>query len=188
MDDQWRLEGQLCLRLGVQVMIRLDDVHAIKLIAQATEMQFVPGLHHCIARYSQSDLLLGGVLFTDYMGGSIQLHVAGFYPNWGSRALLYLSFHYAFEQLKVKKIVALVPEWNTRSYSLCVHLGFEFEYLTDDIFNHADRPNGMLLLSMRQRECRWLGMKPPCIEFAPIERTNVIGMPLLHMPTAGAMH
>ena len=68
-------------------MIRFDDVHAIRCIAQAVGIQFVPSLHHCIAEYDTTDKLTGGVLFTDFWGGSVGMHVAGFRKNWGSRAI-----------------------------------------------------------------------------------------------------
>jgi hypothetical protein len=167
-------------------MIRLDDVHAVKLISGATRVQYVPKLHHCIARYSESDRLLGGVLFTDWMGGSVQIHVAGFCKNWMSKALLYLTFHYPFRQLKIKKLIGLVPEWNVVSRNLSLRMGFRIEYTIYDVFNHQHELNGMHLMSMTIDECKWLHMKLPFIEYAPLERTNRIdGMPLATMPTVG---
>ena len=53
-------------------MIRINDIHAIRLIAQAAEIEFVPKLHHCIATYSETDQLAGGVIFTNYRIGSVQ--------------------------------------------------------------------------------------------------------------------
>ena len=168
-------------------MIRFDDIHAIKLISQAARMTFVPKLHHCIAEYDARDILKGGVLFTDWMGGSTQMHCAGFRKNWGSRALLYLSFYYAFEQLKVKKVIGLVPEWNWRARNLDLHLGFKIEHRVDDVFNIPGDLNGMWIMSMTREDCRWLAMKPRHIEYAPEERTNRIDMPLASMAPVGMM-
>ena len=155
-------------------MIRFDDVHAIKLIAQACNVQFVPTLHHCAARYNDQDQLMGGMLFTDFMGGSIQIHVAGFKRNWCNRELLYIGANYPFEVLKVKKMIAQVPEYNLASVSFCLHWGWTAEYLVEDVFNYRDRPNGMWIFGIRKEDCRWLAMKPPHIEVVPLDRTNRI--------------
>jgi hypothetical protein len=169
-------------------MIRFDDVHAIKLIAKASNMQFVPLMHHCIARYNSQDQLMGGVLFSDWMGGSVQVHVAGFQPCWADKGLLYLTFNYPFTQLGVKKLIGLVPEWNYRARNLNLHLGFKIEYKVDDVFNHQQLDNGMYIMSMRREDCKWLNMKQPYIEFAPPERTNRIDMPLAHVEPLGMLH
>jgi hypothetical protein len=166
-------------------MMRFDDVHSIKAIASASRIQFVPHMHHCIAQYDKSDRLLGGVLFTDYWGGSVMMHSAIFSGKGGLRPLIWLVFQYPFVQLGVKKVFGLVPEWNVPARNLDLHLGFKIEYLTDDVFNHAQGPNGMYLMSMRKEDCRWLNMRMPYIEYAPPERTNSIDRPLAHMPSVG---
>jgi hypothetical protein len=155
-------------------VIRLNDVHAIRLIASAAHIQFVPKLHQCIAEYDSNDILRGGVLFTDWMGGSVQVHVAGFRSNWATKALLFMTFDYPFKQLKVKKLIGLVPEENYRARNLNLHLGFKIEYKIDDVFNDKGPFNGMYIMSMKREDCRWLGMEPPTLNFAPIELTNNI--------------
>jgi hypothetical protein len=167
--------------------IRFDDVHAIKLIAHAAQIQFVPHLHHCIASYSESDQLKGGVLFTDYWGGSVQIHMAGFCRNWVSKAMVYLAFDYPFRQLAVNKLFAVVPEWNHISRNNTLHLGFKIEYKVDDVFDNPHGVNGMYLMSMYKNDCRWLNMKMPYIEYAPPERTNRLDVPLALLPTIGGM-
>ena len=168
-------------------LIRFDDVHAIKLIARAARIQFVPSLHHCIASYDENDILKGGVLFTDYWGGSVAIHMAGFRKYWVSKAMVYLAFDYPFRQLGVKKLFALVPEWNVVSRNNTLHLGFKIEHKVDDVFNNADGVNGMYICSMKKEECRWLGMKMPYIEYATPERTNRVDQPLSQMATIGMM-
>jgi hypothetical protein len=168
-------------------MIRFDDVHSIKAIAKAARIQFIPILHHCIAQYSRDDKLLGGVLFTDYWGGSVMMHQALFSGMAGMRPLIWLVFQYPFVQLGVKKVFGMVPEWNYQARNLNLHLGFKIEYLTADVFNHAEGPNGMYLMSMRKEDCRWLNMKMPYIEYAPPERTNQIDLPLAAMSAVGMM-
>jgi RimJ/RimL family protein N-acetyltransferase len=168
-------------------MIRFDDVHAIRLIAQACNIQFVPSLHHCIATYSDSDRLEGGVLFTDFWGGSVAMHVAGFRKGWGNRAIIYLAFDYPFRQLGCKKLFAIVPQWNIVSRNTSLHIGFKIEYLVHDVFNMPEDVNGMFIMSMRKEDCKWLNMPMPFIEYAPLERTNRIDLPLAILPTIGGM-
>ncbi len=168
-------------------MIRLDDVHAIKLIAMAAQIEFVPRKHHCIANYNDNDILMGGVLFTDYRGGSIAIHMAGFRPNWVSKAMIFLAFNYPFIQLNLPKLFATVPEWNVKSRNNTLHLGFKIEYLVPDVYARPDGVNGLYIMSMMRQDCRWLKMKVPWIEYAPKERTNWIDYPLASMPAVGVV-
>lgn len=169
-------------------MIRFNDIHAIKLIARACEVDFVPVLHHCIAEYDGNDRLKGGVLFTGYRSGSVSIHMAGFCKNWVSRPMVYLAFDYPFRQLGVKKLYGMVPERNPKALKNDVHLGFKIEYLTRDVYNYEDGVNGVYLLSMYRDDCRWLKMKMPTITYAPPERTNPLPRnPLTDVPTVGMM-
>jgi len=154
-------------------MIRIDDVHSINCIAHAAKVQFVPHFHHCIADYDQNDILKGGALFTDWNRGSILIHLAGFRPNWVSKALLYLGFHYPFVELGVKKVFGLVPESNVTARNVNLHLGFKIEILLADVFP-GEEYNGMYIMSMYAKDCRFLKMKPPLIALAPGELTSKI--------------
>ena len=165
---------------------RFDDVHAIRLIAHASQIEFVPRLHHCIARYDERDRLLGGVLFTGYRVGSVHIHMAGFHPQWVSKGMIYLAFDYPFRQLKVNKLFGTVPERNVKARDNDLHLGFKIEYLIEDVYGYSDGVNGMYIMSMRKDECRWLKMKMPYIEYASAERTNSIP-PLAAMETVGGI-
>lgn len=168
-------------------MLRINDVHAIKLVMEAAHVQFVPRIHFCIADYDSNDCLRGGVLYTDFWGGAVMMHVAGFRPYWASKALLWIAFDYPFNQLKAKKVFGLVPEANWRARHFDLHLGFKLEYLMTDVFNRPDNMNGMYILSMKKADCKWLNMPRPNIVFAPPERTNPINQPLAAMEPVGMM-
>ena len=159
--------------------IRINDPHSVQIIMQAARVAFVPQLHHCIAEYTPSDRLMGGVLFTDWNYGSVLMHFALFEPRGGlGRQLLWLAFQYPFNQLGVKKVFCLVPEWNILSRNVCLRLGFKIEYKVDDVFNNPPPiDNGMYIISMKRENCKWLTMKPPHITFALLEQTN--RMPIL---------
>ena len=155
-------------------MFRINDVHATMLIAAASEVEFVPRLHHCIAEYNADDQLKGGVLFTGYRVGSVMIHMAGFRKNWVSRPMIYLAFDYPFRQLKVNKLFGTVPERNPRALKNDLHLGFKVEYLSPDVLGYADGVNGMYLVSMYKADCKWLDMPMPYIEYAPDTKMNSI--------------
>ena len=55
------------------------------------------------------------------------------------------------------------------------------------MFNFLHGLNGMYIMSMRKEDCKWLDMPMPFIEYAPIERTNRIDLPLASLPTIGGM-
>ena len=115
------------------------------------------------------------------------MHTAGFKPRWGSKALLWMCFDYPFNHLKVKKVIATVPEWNWRSRHFSLHMGFKIECLISDIFNIPESINGMYVMSMRREDCRWLDMPRPPIVLAPSELTNSINSPLASLPTVCMM-
>ena len=164
-------------------MLRVNDVHAIKLIAMAAEVQFVPRLHGCIARYSASDKLMGGVLYTDFRVGSVAMHWAGFFPNWVSRALIWLAFDYPFRQLGVDKVFGLTPESNITARNTALRFGFKIEHIIDDVFRRPDGFNSLYILGMYKKDCKWLDMPVPVLDFAPMERTNNLDMLMTPSPS-----
>src|SRR5580698_11387694 len=111
--------------------IRINDIHAIKCIAAAAHVQFVPKIHHCIATYDDNDRLAGGNLYTDYhgIGGSVQLHTACFNKRAVSKAMMYLAFDYPFRQLQANKLIGLVMERNVEARNFDLKLGFKIEYM-----------------------------------------------------------
>lgn len=100
--------------------------------------------------------LLAGVVFNEFNGSSMCIHVASDgSKRWMSRELLWFTFHYAFEQAKVKLLLGLVGSKNAESQRLVLHLGFVEEHRIPDA-----HPDGELIIyRMRREECRWLGMR-----------------------------
>lgn len=129
---------------------------------------------------------MGGVLFTDWNIGSIQMHTAIFGGTGGLRPLIFLTFQYAFEQLNVRKVFGLVPEFNARALKLDLHLGFKVEVKIEDVFGSV-KDNGLYILSMKKADCRWLDMRCPPIEYAPMMFTDRVDNPLRDMPTVGGV-
>jgi RimJ/RimL family protein N-acetyltransferase len=104
---------------------------------------------------ASSGELLAGVLFDNYNGASICMHVAAVPgKRWMTRDYLRASFAYPFLQLKVRKLLGLVSSANVVAQKFDEHLGFVLETALKDA-----HPNGDLLVySMTREQCRWINI------------------------------
>lgn len=112
----------------------------------------------CVARVEKGELY-GGVIFSGYTGASMNIHMAGFRPNWCNRDMVWVAFHYPFVQLEVKKLFGQVGVHKPEVIKIDLQLGFKIEATIKDVYPEGD----MLLLSMYKEDCRWLTMKPRTI-------------------------
>ena len=98
--------------------IRFNQTQDGYAIASTAGTSYNPAIDQVIARITPRGNLMGGVLFSYWtgMGGSINMHVAGFHPRWINRAMLFVSFDYPFNQLGVRKIFGQVPMDNSRRH------------------------------------------------------------------------
>jgi RimJ/RimL family protein N-acetyltransferase len=136
-------------------MFAFDDrLHGYQ-IAQRAGVQFNPECDRVIS-YSRDGVLLGGALFSNYTGASIQMHVASFDPRWLTRDALWVVFHYCFEQLGCKVVFGQVPETNSKALEFDMKLGFKEIARVDDVFPDG----GLVVVAMRRKDCRWLKLKP----------------------------
>jgi hypothetical protein len=101
--------------------------------------------------------MVGGVVFTGYLGSAITLHMAGSEDNWATRDFLWMVFHYAFVQLGCRKAMGLVASSNTRALEVDRRLGFRKAATLPDMF-----PDGsdLIVLIMERAECKWLKLVP----------------------------
>jgi RimJ/RimL family protein N-acetyltransferase len=150
--------------------IRINDAHSIKLIAQAADIALGAKIH-CIAHYDNNDTLTGGVLLMNDNGHSMEIHSAGFKLNWGRQELLWAVFNYVFRVRGIKKLFGRVPEENHRARKFNKHLGFKEEAIIDDVFSGGE---GLVVMGMYEEDCKFLTMKLPKVEFAPIEKTDIV--------------
>ncbi len=134
-------------------MIITGDAHFGGAIADAAGIVYNPQADSCIARVRGPELL-GGVVYTNFTGHSVSAHVAIFYDGWVDREMLWMVFDYPFEQLKVKKIFAYVPETNSKSLAFAAKLGFKMVTRIPELF--AD--GGMVVMAMAREDCRFLKM------------------------------
>jgi RimJ/RimL family protein N-acetyltransferase len=132
-----------------------DFAHADR-IAAAAGAVFNTRYDQCISRVDEDGELLGGVIYQNYTGNSVFLHMAGFAKNWCQRDMLWAIFQYPFEQLGCVKVFGQTPQSNRRSLDIQIRLGFKVEMLIEDVY----KDEGVFLTSMYRDECRWL-KRPP---------------------------
>lgn len=140
-------------------MIWTGDVAHGRAIAQAAGCDFDIERNPVISRVDEKGDLLGGVIYTDYTGASIRVHMAGIGPGWANRELIWMAFDYPFNQLKVQKLLATVQSTNERVLDIDFRLGFTVDCR---ILNAV--PGGdLLILSMSRRDCKWLNLRRPAV-------------------------
>lgn len=129
-------------------------MHALE-ICKVVNAKFSAKDDVCIARVKDGHLL-GGVIFQQYTGSSIELHMAAMDSSWLSRDYIWAVFAYPFLQLKCRKVFARIKETNERTLAIARRIGFKLEAKLDDAY-----PDGaLMLLSLRPEDCRWLQYTP----------------------------
>jgi RimJ/RimL family protein N-acetyltransferase len=127
-------------------------------IAKSAGAIYNPAVDIAISR-TEDGVLFGGVLYNGFTGASINCHMAGFNPRWGSRDMLWVCFDYPFNQLGCKKIFAQIPAQNVHAIKVNLKMGFVVETVIKDVFVEDD----LVVLSMARDNCRWLKIKPQAI-------------------------
>lgn len=122
-------------------------------VCERNGSSFVPSESTAIG-VARGGQIVGGVVFDNWNGNSICMHVAG-EGNWFSRSFAQACFGYAFIQLKVKKALAPVDSTNEKSKRFCERLGFRLEAT----ITSAGKTGDLLVFSMTPEQCRWLGDK-----------------------------
>ena len=128
--------------------------HGLK-IAEVAGCNFNPACDVSIGNEEGGELL-GGVIYQNFTGESIGIHVASLSKKWLTRDLIWISFHYPFVQLGVKRIFGQVPETNTVALEFDLAIGFKVLTKIDGVFSDG----GMILIVMERGDCRWLNLKP----------------------------
>lgn len=128
--------------------------HATKIAKQAGALLHPTDM--TIARVDMHGRLLGGVIYTNYTGASVCIHVGSFRPMWVNRNLLYAVFDYPFNQLGVKKVIGQVPKHNEKAVRFNLSVGFITETVITDVFPEGD----MLIMTMYKENCRHLRIVP----------------------------
>jgi len=105
---------------------------------------------------SGKDNVMGGVLFSDYDGHNIFIHVALDTPKVCQRRFLKMVFLYCFIQLKCSRITALCRNEYKRNERLLKGVGFVKEGVIRKIMkvknNHVDGA----IYGILKEECKWV--------------------------------
>ena len=136
-------------------MIEAGNAEHARLIAKAAGTFFNPE-SDTVVSWTADGKLLGGVTFTCFRTASIQMHIASFDDRFVRRDRIRFVLSYAFEQLRVKKVIVTIPSGNLQSIKFCRKLGFSEEARVTDAFPDGD----LILMTMRKDDCRWLERGP----------------------------
>lgn len=136
-------------------MIVFDKPQFGRVIAEAAGTAFNPEVDRCIARVENWELW-GGVVYQNFTGASIGIHVAAFRDDWINKDMLWVTFHYPFVQLGCKKLFGQVPASNRKALEFDLKLGFKIEATIADVFPDGD----LIVVSMHRDDCRWLKVRP----------------------------
>lgn len=99
--------------------------------------------------------LLGGVIYSRYTHAAIFMHIIGLQQGWATKKLLWMAFHYPFEQLMVDRIFGLVASNNLKPLAFFEKLGFSVVTSIPKVYPFADE----VVLVMERENCRWLTLK-----------------------------
>ena len=135
--------------------IHINDHYHGDRIAKASGVVFNPAGDVVISHSRQGELT-GGMLYNNFTGASINIHIAGFDPRWGDRDLVWVGFDYPFNQLGCRKVFGQVPASNEQALEFDLKLGFKIETVIRDVFPDGD----LVVVSMSKDDCRWLKLKP----------------------------
>lgn len=102
----------------------------------------------------QDGELISGVVYDDYNGSNIWMHVASIPGRrWMTREYLFAAFAYPFIQLECNRITGWVEASNTDARRFDEHLGFKQEA----VLKHAARDGGDVIVYVMFREdCRFI--------------------------------
>ena len=124
-------------------------------IAKQAGFHFNPACDMVISRTKDNELL-GGVIYQNFTGESIAMHIGSFSKQWVNRELIWVCFHYPFVQLGVKRLFGQVPETNTKALEFDLWFGFKILTKIDGVFPDG----GVIVLVLEKTDCRWLNYKP----------------------------
>jgi len=102
----------------------------------------------------QDGRLIAGVMYDNYNGRSICMHVAG-EGSWMNREYLRVCFDYPFRQLKVNQLIGLVDGSNLAARRFDEHLGFKLQC----VIPGAGPVGDLCIYSMSPSECRFLQLE-----------------------------
>lgn len=117
---------------------------------------WTPGRGVAIGLATDTGELRAGVLFEDYNGANLLMHVAAVPGRtWLHREFLWYCFYYPFMENGCKRVTGIVPSTNLEARRFDEHLGFTLEATLKDAHPDGD----LCVYVMRKEDCRWLNLQ-----------------------------
>ena len=117
---------------------------------------FTPGHGHSLSTH-RGEEIQGGFVLDSFTGVCACVHMAGTAPGWCTPDLMWMVHDYAFNQLGLKKLLAMVRSNNATSMAQCLRSGYRVETLIRDMFGEGVHA---FILYMKPEFCRWLNHVP----------------------------
>jgi len=135
--------------------IRINASGAGEWIMQRAGGVFTLGHAHSLSTHRNEEIQ-GGFVLDGFTGVCALVHMAG-EPGWCTPDLLWMVFDYGFNQLGVKKLLAMVRSDNYLALSLDLRAGWRVETLVRDMYGEGVHA---FILYMMPEFCRWLNHVP----------------------------
>lgn len=107
------------------------------------------GYYQAVGREVNGEIV-GAVIYTNASPTNVVTSIVLEAPL--TRRFLRVIFWYPFEQLKVRRLTAMVEEWNTKSRLFCEHVGFRVE---GRLRKAAANGGDVIVMGLLREECRW---------------------------------
>ena len=100
--------------------------------------------------------ILGVVIFSDYDGNNIFVHVALDTPRACQRDTIRLMFDYAFNQAKCNRVTATCDNNYSRIKKLIEGVGFKKEGVLKNMMKIKDAYVDAAIYGMLKEDCKWV--------------------------------
>ena len=98
-------------------------------------------------------VLLGGVVYHQYVGHDVQVSIAFDSPGWALPGTLRALFDYPFNALGCVRMSALIGRKNKKSRKICEGLGFKLEGVHP---KGRDGREDAMSYGLLKENCRWI--------------------------------
>lgn len=117
---------------------------------------FLPEVSQAIGQVDSEGNLVAGVVFEGYNGASMKGHIAVDPKARLSREFLWYMGHYAFDEIKVNKVIGLVDSSNIQALKVDKKMGFVEEHRIEGAAVGGD----LVVLTLTKENYRYTGVRP----------------------------
>ena len=109
-----------------------------------------------VIAFTKDDEVVGALLFSDYDGNNIMVHLALDDPKIASRRNIKLMFDYAFNQCKCNRMTGICVDGYERNERLLAGVGFKKEGIIRNIMNVDGIWVNGAIYGILKGECKWV--------------------------------